>query len=126
AYGLTVNAPTGASSNYAAEFLGGNVGIGDSSPAALLTVGNGDLFQVNSSGAIAAVVGITNSSTYNTNTFTSSALTFGAASTATVDSASGQTLQLGTTNATSLTLGNTANTTAITLQGTAGATYTIG
>jgi hypothetical protein len=29
---------------------GGNVGIGDSTPAALLTVGNGDLFQVNSSG----------------------------------------------------------------------------
>ncbi|MDP2766650.1 MAG: hypothetical protein Q8O41_04245, partial [Candidatus Methanoperedens sp.] len=39
----------------------GNVGIGDASPAALLTVGSGDLFQVNSSGAIAAVVGITNS-----------------------------------------------------------------
>jgi len=31
----------------------GNVGIGDTTPAALLTVGNGDLFQVNSSGAIA-------------------------------------------------------------------------
>lgn len=30
----------------------GNVGIGDSSPAALLTVGNGDLFQVASSGAV--------------------------------------------------------------------------
>lgn len=39
----------------------GNVGIGDTTPAALLSVGNGDLFQVNSSGAIAAVVGITTS-----------------------------------------------------------------
>lgn len=32
-YGLTVNANTGAGSNYAATFLGGNVGIGTSSPA---------------------------------------------------------------------------------------------
>lgn len=37
----------------------GNVGIGDTTPAALLTVGSGDLFQVNSSGSIAAVAGIT-------------------------------------------------------------------
>ncbi len=42
----------------------GNVGIGDTSPAALFTVGSGDLFQVNSSGAIAAVVGITSSGNY--------------------------------------------------------------
>ncbi len=40
------------------------VGILDASPAAALTVGSGDLFQVNSSGAIAAVVGITSSSNY--------------------------------------------------------------
>src|SRR5206468_4061861 len=37
----------------------GNVGIGDTSPASLLTVGSGDAFQVNSSGAIAAATGIT-------------------------------------------------------------------
>ncbi len=37
-YGLTVNAPTGAAANYAAEFLGGNVGIGTTSPAASLHV----------------------------------------------------------------------------------------
>lgn len=37
----------------------GNVGIGESTPAALFTVGSGDLFQVNSSGAIAAATGIT-------------------------------------------------------------------
>ena len=41
----------------------GNVGIGDTSPAAALTVGNGDLFQVNSSGAIAAATGIASSGT---------------------------------------------------------------
>ncbi len=43
----------------------GNVGIGDSSPAALLTVGASDVFQVNSSGAIAAATGITSSGTIN-------------------------------------------------------------
>lgn len=41
------------------------VGILDASPAAALTVGSGDLFQVNSSGAVAAVVGITSSSNYS-------------------------------------------------------------
>ena len=33
---------------------GGNLGVGDITPAAALTVGNGDLFQVNSSGVVAA------------------------------------------------------------------------
>lgn len=37
----------------------GNVGIGDTSPASLLTVGNGDLFQVNSSGNIVKINNIT-------------------------------------------------------------------
>jgi len=36
----------------------GNVGIGDTSPASMLTVGSGDLFQVNSSGIIAAIDGV--------------------------------------------------------------------
>ncbi len=39
----------------------GNVGIGDTSPASLFVVGSGDLFQVNSSGAIAAATGIISS-----------------------------------------------------------------
>ena len=38
-----------------------NVGIGDTTPASLLTVGSGDLFQVNSFGAIAAAAGIVSS-----------------------------------------------------------------
>ncbi len=38
AYGLTVNASTGATNNYVAQFLGGSVGIGTSSPWALLSV----------------------------------------------------------------------------------------
>ena len=42
-------------------YNGGNIGIGDASPSGLLTVGDGDLFQVNSAGAIAAATGITSS-----------------------------------------------------------------
>ena len=45
----------------AINYFKGNVGIGDVSPLSLLTVGNGDLFQVNSSGAIVAAAGITSS-----------------------------------------------------------------
>jgi hypothetical protein len=37
----------------------GNVGIGDSTPASLLTVGNGDLFQVDSNGNIVKIRNIT-------------------------------------------------------------------
>ncbi len=44
------------------NYFGGFVGIGDTSPTALLTVGSGDLFQVNSSGAIAAITGYTQAS----------------------------------------------------------------
>jgi hypothetical protein len=40
AYGLTINSPTGATNNYAATFLGGNVGIGTSSPSSILNVFN--------------------------------------------------------------------------------------
>ena len=39
----------------------GKIGIGDTTPASLFTVGAGDLFQVNSSGAIVAATGITSS-----------------------------------------------------------------
>jgi hypothetical protein len=37
-YGLTVEANTGAANNYAAQFTGGNVGIGTSAPAAMLQI----------------------------------------------------------------------------------------
>jgi len=39
-YGLTVNAQTGATNNYAAAFLGGNVGIGTTAPSTLLEIYN--------------------------------------------------------------------------------------
>jgi hypothetical protein len=57
ATGLYV-AVAGADTNYSGIFTGGNFGIGDTTPAALFTVGSGDLFQVNSSGAITAVANI--------------------------------------------------------------------
>ncbi|MDO8507527.1 MAG: hypothetical protein Q7S53_03085 [bacterium] len=43
-------------------YFQGNVGIGDTTPLSLFTVGSGDLFQVNSSGQIAAVAGYTQGS----------------------------------------------------------------
>ncbi|MBU3748781.1 MAG: hypothetical protein FGM36_16140, partial [Burkholderiaceae bacterium] len=53
----------------------GNVGIGTATPSSLLSVGSTSQFQVNSSGAIAAVTGITTSGSYTqsgtgANTFT--------------------------------------------------------
>lgn len=60
AYGLTVNATTGATNNYAAQFLGGAVGIASSTPGALLAVhakdqtNNINLFMVGSSTATAS------------------------------------------------------------------------
>jgi hypothetical protein len=50
------------STNYGLIVAGGNVGIGDTSPLSLFTVGSEDLFQVNSSGQIAAVTGYTQGS----------------------------------------------------------------
>lgn len=41
-YGLTVNAQTGATNNYAAKFIGGNVGIGTPSPVDQLEVVTGN------------------------------------------------------------------------------------
>ncbi len=60
---------------------GGNLGIGDTTPSAMLTVGNGDLFQVNSSGAIAASTGVTSSGNVAANgqqSYTKGALIVGA------------------------------------------------
>jgi len=40
-YGLRVNAPIGATNNYAASFMGGNVGIGTTSPTTTLEIASG-------------------------------------------------------------------------------------
>jgi hypothetical protein len=63
AYGLYVDAGAGAGTEYAGIFMNGNVGIGDAAPAALFTVGDGDDFQINTTGAITAATGITSSGT---------------------------------------------------------------
>ncbi len=76
----------------------GNVGIGDATPVAMLTVGNGDLFQVNSSGAIAAATGITAAGTIALNTTGTAATTIGNTTAATaVTIASGTTGRLALT-----------------------------
>ncbi len=54
----------------------GNFGLGDTSPASLFTVGSGDLFQVNSSGAIAAATGIISSGTINFSGLSASSAVF--------------------------------------------------
>jgi hypothetical protein len=46
-YGLYVDAPTGATNNYSGVFLGGNLGIGTSSPGAMLSVHGSGLFSSN-------------------------------------------------------------------------------
>ncbi|MFN6136820.1 MAG: hypothetical protein ACK475_11190 [Bacteroidota bacterium] len=89
----------------------GNVGIGDSSPAALLTVGSGDAFQVNSSGAIAAVTGITTSGGYTQSGTGANTITGGTTITNTLD----------VTGATSINTTGAASTSI----GTSGATNTI-
>jgi hypothetical protein len=52
-------------SNFFWDSSNHRLGIGDITPAASLTVGSGDLFQVNSAGAIAAATGITSSGAIN-------------------------------------------------------------
>ncbi len=56
--GLYMEDQTGADTNYSAIFSSttANVGIGDTSPTGLLTVGNGDLFTVDSAGQITAII----------------------------------------------------------------------
>ncbi len=57
---LTFNYKSGANAWTAAQTIDtvGNVGIGDTTPLSLFTVGSGDLFRINSSGEIAAIDGV--------------------------------------------------------------------
>lgn len=52
-YGLTVNAQTGGTANYAAQFIGGNVGIGTATPGAQLhTTGSVRFATLSTAGAL--------------------------------------------------------------------------
>ncbi|MDP1620425.1 MAG: tail fiber domain-containing protein, partial [bacterium] len=71
----------------------GNVGIGDTNPAALFTVGNGSLFQVSSTGAVTTTGGIVSLNTNSnfavnvaTGTSTGAVTIGGNANTVTIDS----------------------------------------
>lgn len=67
---------SGAQNNYAGIFESGNVGIGDTTPLSLFTVGADDAFQVNASGTIASATGITSSGTINFSGLTASRALF--------------------------------------------------
>ncbi len=101
----------------AGDFLtilgGGNVGIGDSSPAAMFTVGSSDAFQINSSGNIANIGGAAH-------TIANSAGALG------IDSATTGAINIGTgANAKTITVGNNTGATALAFtSGTGSQTFT--
>ncbi len=108
AYGLQVAAPSGATNNYAAAFTGGSVGIGNTAPAALLSVGSTSQFQVSSSG-VETNTGVITSGGYTqsgsgTNTFTGTTNLNGS-TTANTFASSGATITGGSINGTAI--GNT-------------------
>jgi hypothetical protein len=101
----------------AGDFLtilgGGNVGIGDSSPAAMFTVGSSDAFQINSSGNIANIGGAAH-------TIANSAGALG------IDSATTGAINIGTSaNTKTITVGNSTGATALAFtSGTGSQTFT--
>ncbi|MBP9839504.1 MAG: tail fiber domain-containing protein, partial [Candidatus Pacebacteria bacterium] len=79
-YGIYIPTVTGATNNYGA-YIESNVGVGDSTPLSLFTVGSGDVFQINSSGAIAAATGLTSTGIFDFDANTSTNSTFSLTST---------------------------------------------
>ncbi|HET9850265.1 MAG TPA: hypothetical protein VFP35_01430, partial [Candidatus Saccharimonadales bacterium] len=71
-------------------------------------------FKVDASGNVTAA------GNYNTNTFNSNTLTFGSASTASIDVSSGQNLNIGTTNANNITIGRASSTNTTTINAGSG------
>src|SRR6185312_14771460 len=105
-----------------------NISIGDSATGTgkdVITIGNtngASAVTINAgTGGLSLGGNITASGTYNSNTFSSSALTFGNAGAASVDAASGQNLNLGTgASAHTTTLGSTNGTATTTVQSGSG------
>ena len=77
-------------------------------------------YNITGNGTVGGNMAVTG--TYNTNTFTSSALTFGAASAASVQSASGQSLTLDSGTTAALNIGTNANAKTVTIGNASGAT----
>ena len=70
-----VGVGNGTAGNTSGTLIANSIGVGDSSPLYSFTVGDGDLFGVNSSGAIAAATGITSSGTITFSDLTGGILT---------------------------------------------------
>ncbi|HET9850208.1 MAG TPA: hypothetical protein VFP35_01105, partial [Candidatus Saccharimonadales bacterium] len=81
--------------------------------------GSTKYLEVTTSG-VAVGGSITATGTYNTNTFNSNTLTFGSASTASIDVSSGQNLNIGTTNANNITIGKASGTNTTTINAGSG------
>lgn len=87
-YGLTVYAPTGATNNYAARFMQGNVGIGTSAPAFPLDVtGSARITSTLTVGGIAGTTTNNNTSAGNVGEYLTTSLAVGSAITLTTATA---------------------------------------
>jgi hypothetical protein len=111
-YGLTVNAQTGASNNYSAAFLGGNVGIGLTNPGTTLDVTGTGRF----SSTLTASNGLTLTTGALSLTGTSGAVGLTGLTSFSVDGTVGATYSIGAATTTgTITIGGTAQTGLLTL-----------
>ncbi len=103
----------------------GNVGIGDTTPAALFTVGNTDLFQVNSSGQIAAAAGIVSSGTIQFSALTSNGALYTSGGNGTLTTTAPTSGALGYWSRTSTTLSPTTANDILSITGNSGDIFTL-
>jgi hypothetical protein len=103
----------------------GNVGIGDTTPASILTVGNGDLFQVNSSGQIAAAAGIISSGTIQFSALTSNGALYTSGGNGTLTTTAPTSGALGYWSRTSTTLSPTTANDILSITGNSGDIFTL-
>jgi len=111
--------------DYAIITNGGNVGIGDISPTALLTVGNGDLFQVNSSGQITSAAGIISSGTIQFSALTSNGALYTSGGNGTLTTTAPTSGALGYWSRSSTTLSPTTANDILSITGNSGDIFTL-